>query len=161
MFHDPQFWVLVAFIIFIVIVFKPVRSMLILGLDRRIKEIKDNIQKAETIKNESQQTLSEIKKRQNNVKQEILIIKNSAKEKINLIEQHSNQKLKEQINKHNQLAKIKITQMTRDANTQVHQYIVKNAINTTIKILEKKLDKLEKQKLINQSIKELNSVLNS
>ena len=84
MFHDPQFWVLVAFIIFIVIVFKPVRSILILGLDRRIKEIKDNIQKAETIKNESQQTLSEIKKRQNNVKQEILIIKNSAKEKINL-----------------------------------------------------------------------------
>ena len=159
MFHDPQFWILVAFIIFIIAIFKPVRSMLVSVLDRKIAEIKNSINEAEKIKTESQQTLTEIKKRQNDVKNEILIIQNEGKEKINLIEKYSNEKLKEQINKRNQLAKLKIEQMTRDANIQVKQHIVQYAINTAIIILEKKLDKLEKQILIDQSIKELNSIL--
>ena len=159
MFHDPQFWVLVAFIIFIVIVFKPVRSMLILGLDKRIKEIKDNIQKAETIKNEAQQILSEIKKRQNALKQDIEFIQNEAKEKITLIEKISTKKLNEQIKKRNELVKVKIKQMVRDANIQIQKYIVQNTIAATIEILEKKLNQSEKQKLINKSIIELNSVL--
>ena len=159
MFHDPQFWILVAFIIFIIAIFKPVRSMLVSVLDRKIAEIKNSINEAEKIKTESQQTLTEIKKRQNDVKNEILIIQNEGKEKINLIEKYSNEKLKEQTNKRNQLAKLKIEQMTRDANIQVQKYIVQYAINTTIKILEKKLDKFEKQFLIDSSIKELNSIL--
>ena len=159
MFHDPQFWILVAFIIFIIAIFKPVRSMLVSVLDNKIAEIKNSINEAEKIKTESQQTLTEIKKRQNDVKNEILIIQNEGKEKINLIEKYSNEKLKEQINKRNQLGKLKIEQMTRDANIQVQKYIVQYAINTTIKILEKKLDKFEKQFLIDHSIKELNSIL--
>ena len=159
MFHDPQFWILVAFIIFIIAIFKPVRSMLVSVLDNKIVEIKNSINEAEKIKTESQQTLTEIIKRQNDVKNEILIIQNEGKEKINLIEKYSNEKLKEQINKRNQLSKLKIEQMTRDANIQVQKYIVQYAINTTIKILEKKLDKFEKQFLIDHSIKELNSIL--
>ena len=159
MFHDPQFWILVAFIIFIIAIFKPVRSMLVSVLDSKIAEINNSINEAEKIKTESQQTLTEIKKRQNDVKNEILIIQNEGKEKINLIEKYSNEKLKEQINKRNQLGKLKIEQMTRDANIQVQKYIVQYAINTTIKILEKKLDKFEKQILIDHSIKELSSIL--
>ena len=159
MFHDPQFWILVAFVIFIIAIFKPVRSMLVSVLDSKIIEIKNSINEAEKIKTESQQTLTEIKKRQNDVKNEILIIENEGKEKIKLIEKYSNEKLKEQINKRNQLAKAKIEQITRDANIQIQQHIVKYAINTTIKILEKKLDKFEKQILIDHSIKELNSIL--
>ena len=159
MFHDPQFWILVAFIIFIIAIFKPVRSMLVSVLDNKINEIKNSIDEAEKIKTESQQTLTEIKKRQNDVKNEILIIQNEGKEKINLLEKYFNEKLREQISKRNQLAKLKIEQMTRDANIQVQRYIVQYAINTTIKILEKKLDKFEKQILIDHSIKELNSIL--
>ena len=159
MLHDPQFWILVAFIIFIIAIFKPVRSMLVSVLDNKINEIKNSINEAEKIKSESQQTLIEIKKRQNDVKNEILINQNEGKEKINLIEKYSNEKLKEQINKRNQLGKLKIELMTRDANIQVQKYIVQYAINTTIKILEKKLDKFEKQFLIDHSIKELNSIL--
>ena len=159
MFDDPQFWVFVAFVIFIVAVFKPVRTMFISSMDNKINEIKDSIDQAEKIKNEAQQTLSEIKKRQNDVKQEIEVIQNEARERITFIEQLSNQKLNQQIKKRNELVKVKIDQMARDVNMQVQQYIVKNAITATIEILEKKLNQSEKQKLINQSIVELSSVL--
>ena len=159
MFDDPQFWFFVAFVIFIVAVFKPVRTMIISSMDNKINEIKDSIDQAEKIKNEAQQTLSEIKKRQNDVKQEIEVIQNEARERITFIEQFSNQKLNQQIKKRNELVKVKIDQMARDANMQVQQYIVKNAITATIEILEKKLNQSEKQKLVNQSIVELSSVL--
>ena len=159
MFSDPQFWVFVAFVIFIVAIFKPVRNILASGLDDKIYEIKKSIDQAEEIKNEAQQTLSKIQKRQNEIKQEIQVIQNEAKEKTNYLEQLSNQKLKEQIKKRNILAKVKIEQMTRDANIQVKQYLIHNSIKATVSMLEKKLDTSKKQKLINQSIIELNSVL--
>ena len=160
MFSDPQFWVFVAFIIFVIAIFKPVKKILTLNLDNKIKEIKNNINKAENIKSEAQQILSKINIRQNDLKQEIQDIQNKSKERMAFIEQQFQQKLNEQIIKRNALAKIRIEQMTRDANMQVQQYIADNTIKATIKILEKKLDQFEKQELINQSISELNSSLN-
>ena len=159
MFDDPQFWVFIAFVIFIIAVFKPVRKILISGLDNNIKKIIDSIDQAEKLKNEAQKTLNELKERQNDVKKEIQSIQNEAKERITLIEQLSKQKLNDQIKKRNELVKVKIEQMTRDANLQVQQYILQNAITATIVILEKKLNQSEQQRLIDQSIEELSSIL--
>ena len=159
MFSDPQFWVFVAFVIFVIAIFKPVQKIFTSDLDNKIKEIKDSIDKAENIKNEAQNTLSQIKKRQNDVKLEIEEIQNKAKEKLAKIEKIFSQKLSEQIKKRNELAKIKIEQIVRDTNLQIQNYIVQNAIKTTVLLLEKKLDQKEKQKLINDSVSELNIAL--
>ena len=159
MFSDPQFWVFIAFIIFIGIIFNPIRKILSTTLDSKIKNIKENINQAEKLKNDTQQTLSEIKKRQNEVKIEINNIQKEARYKISLIEDNAHTKLKEQINKRGELAKIKIKQMTRDANIDVQRYIAQTVITATIDILEKKLNEKQKQDLINQSIAELNTVL--
>ena len=159
MFNDPQFWVLIAFIIFVGIIFNPVRRILATSLDNKISEIKKSINQAEKLKNDAQQTLGEIKKRQNEVKIEIENIQKEAKNKISLIEDSFHVKLKEQIQKRNELAKIKIGQMTRDANIDIQQYVSQTAITATINILKIKLNKKEKENLINQSILELNTVL--
>lgn len=159
MFGDPQFWILISFLIFVALVFNPVRKILSKNLTEKIDEIKKNLNDAEKLKNESQKTLSEIKKRQNEVKNEIQNISNEAKEKIEILKQNAQIKLKEQINKKNELAKVKIEQMIRETQGEVQQFITTVAINTTIEIIEKKLDENEKQKLINQSIAELNTAL--
>ena len=159
MFSDPQFWVLVAFIIFIGVTIKPVRKMLSINLGDKIQEIKDSIDQAEKIKNDAQLTLSEVKKRQNEVKREIDLIEKEAKEKITMIEKSAKLKLIDQINKRNALASVKIDQMTRDANTEIQKHITQIAISATVNILEKKLNDKEKQNLINQSCNELGSTL--
>ena len=159
MFSDPQFWVFIAFIIFIGAIFNPVRKTLSTGLDSKIQEIKDSINQAEKVKNDSQITLSEIKKRQNEVKGEIDLIEQEAKEKITIIEKNAHTKLIDQINKRNALASVKIDQMTRDANTEIQKHITQIAISATLNILEKKLNDKEKQNLINQSVIELGSAL--
>ena len=58
MFSDPQFWVAVAFVAFIATIFNPVRKILTSNLDAQIKDIRNKIDEAENLKNETQTTLS-------------------------------------------------------------------------------------------------------
>ena len=159
MFTDPQFWVAVAFFIFVAAIFNPVRKMLTSNLDKQIKQIKVSIDEAENIKNEAQITLSEIKHRQSEVQKEIELIHKDVKNKIIKIEETTEQKLNNQIKKRQVLALAKIDQLTRDANHEIQQHITSTAIEATITLLQKKLDINEKENLINVSINELNSIL--
>ncbi len=159
MFSDPQFWVAVSFFVFILAIFNPVRKILVSNLDKQIKEISDNINQAENLKNEAKITLSEIKQRQSDVQKEIEELKTEAKNKILQIEEITEKKLYDQIQKRKNLAEEKINQLAREASSEIHKHIASVSIDTTIKILEKKLNEDEKQKLINSSISELNNVL--
>ena len=159
MFSDPQFWVAVSFILFIVGIFNPVRKILTSSLDGQINEIKNKIDESENIKNEAQKTLSELKKREQEVEIEIKILSDNAAIKIVELEEQSKQKLKDQIEKRKILAENKIDQLVRDANLSIKNYISSTAINTTIHILNNNLTDEKKSSLISESIKEMNSVL--
>ena len=110
-------------------------------------------------KNEAKITLSEIKQRQSDVQKEIEELKIEAKNKISQIEEIAEKKLSDQIQKRQNLAEAKINQLARDANSEIHSHITSTSIEAAIKVLEKKLNTEEKQKLINSSINELNNVL--
>ena len=159
MFSDPQFWVAVAFVAFIAAIFNPVRKILTSSLDAQIKDIKNKIDEAENLKNETQTTLSEIKKRQNDVQIEIQDIHKDAEKKVNQLEVNAEAKLKDQVAKRQILAEAKIDQLTRDANNLIQSHISSTAIAATISILQQKLDNQEQQKLIDKSIEELGSAL--
>ena len=159
MFSDPQFWVAVAFVAFIAAIFNPVRKILTSSLDAQIKDIKNKLDEAENLKNETQTTLSEIKKRQNDVQIEIQDIHKDAEKKVKQLEVNAEAKLKDQVAKRQILAEAKIDQLTRDANNLIQSHISSTAIAATISILQQKLDNQEQQKLIDKSIEELGSAL--
>ena len=159
MFSDPQFWVAVAFVAFIAAIFNPVRKILTSSLDAQIKDIKNKIDEAENLKNETQTTLSEIKKRQNDVQIEIQDIHKDAEKKVKQLEVNAEAKLKDQVAKRQILAEAKIDQLTRDANNLIQSHISSTAIAATISILQQKLNNQEQQKLIDKSIEELGSAL--
>ena len=158
MLSDPQFWVAVAFVIFIIAIFNPVRKILTSSLDGKINEIKTSIEEAENLKNDTQVTLSEIKKRQNEVELEIKEIHSNSKSKIKIIESQAQIKLSEQSSKRELLAKAKIEQMIRDANLSIQQHIAQTAIDSALIVLEKRLNEKEQQNLIDQSIKDFGVV---
>ena len=66
MFNDPQFWVFIAFVIFIVAIFNPVRKILTKSLDDQIREIKKSIEQAEQLKNDAQITQTPSKNQSKN-----------------------------------------------------------------------------------------------
>tara|TARA_B100000029_G_scaffold488128_1_gene544341 strand:- start:121 stop:606 length:486 start_codon:yes stop_codon:yes gene_type:complete len=155
MFSDPQFWVAAAFIVFVAVIFNPVRKILTSSLDKQINEIKNSLEDAENLKNEAQISLSEVKKRQNEVQSEIELINNNASKKIIQIQENLEAKLKEQIEKKQSLATLKIEQMVRDANNEIYEYISSKAIQIIKYLILNKLNDEEKQNLIYSSIKEL------
>ena len=159
MFSDPQFWVAVAFFAFIAAVFNPIRKILTTNLDAQINDIKNKIEEAENLKNETQITLSEIKKRQNDIQDEIKEIHSEAESKVKQLELLAENKLKDQIMKRQVLAETKIDQLARDANNFIQSHITSTAIAATISIIKEKLNTEEQQNLINKSIQELGSTL--
>jgi len=159
MFSDPQFWVAVAFFAFIAAVFNPIRKIMTTNLDTQIKNIKDKINEAENLKNETQIMLSEIKKRQKDVQDEIQLINEDTEKKVIQMEEVAEKKLKDQIQKKQVLAESKIDQLTRDANSVIQKHISSTAIAATISILQQKLNSKEQQKIIDKSIQELGPAL--
>ena len=159
MFSDPQFWVAVSFLLFILLIFNPVRKVLTSNLDSQIREIKEKIDEAENIKNEAQNALNELNTRKNEVQKEIQELKLSSETKILQLKELSSKKLSEQVDKRKLLAENKINQLVRDTNFTVKSYISNVSIQATIHILKNNLSKDKKLDLINESIKEIDNIL--
>ncbi len=159
MFSDPQFWVAVSFILFIAAIFNPVRKILTSSLDAQISDIKNKIDEVESIKNEAQKALDELKDREAKVEKEIENLKLESEKRIADLKNISTKKLMDQIEKRKVLAENKIDQLIRDTNNSLKNYISSVAIEATRNILLQNLSKDKKSELIEESITELNSVL--
>ena len=159
MFSDPQFWVAVSFFLFILAIFNPVRKILKSSLDSQISEIKKNIEETENLKNEAHKTLTELETRKNEVQKEIKELKISTENKISELKESYSKKLTDQIEKRKVLAESKIEQFVRETNISVKNFISNSAIEATTRILNNNLSSEKKSDLINESIKELNTVL--
>ena len=159
MFSDPQFWVAVSFFLFILAIFNPVRKILKSSLDSQISEIKKNIEETENLKNEAHKTLTELETRKNEVQKEIKDLKLSTENKISELKESYSKKLADQIEKRKVLAESKIEQFVRETNISVKNFISNSAIEATTRILNNNLSSEKKSDLINESIKELNTVL--
>ena len=159
MFADPQFWVAVSFILFIAVMFNPVRKILASSLDAQINDIKNKLDEVENLKNEAQKALDEIKDREAKVEKEIQNLKSESEKRIADLKDISSTKLTDQIEKRKILANNKIEQLVRDTNNSLKNYITSVAIETTRNVLLQNLSKEKKSALIDESFTEFNSVL--
>ena len=159
MFSDPQFWVAVSFFLFIVVIFNPVRKLLVSSLDTQIDEIKTKISESDNLKNEAERTLSELKQREIEVMKEIQVLNIDSDKKIQELKEISSKKYNDQIEKRKILAENKIDQLIRDTNLTIKTYITNTSIEITANILKRKLTIEKKSDLINKSMRELDSIL--
>ncbi len=157
MFSDPQFWVAVSFILFIAAIFNPVRKILTSSLDAQINDIKNKIDEVESLKNEAQKALDEIKEREAKVANEIQSLQSESEKRIADLKDISSSKLSDQIDKRKILAENKIEQLVRDTNNSIKNYI--SVCIDAAKNIWSNLSKDKKSALIEESITEFNSVL--
>ena len=78
---DAKFWVAVAFVIFVISVFKPVKSILIKGLDEKIGLIRNSIDEATKVREDAEKLLKEIENKEKNLNEDLIKIKNSTKKR--------------------------------------------------------------------------------
>ena len=79
MFEDPKFWLLISFVLFVILMIKPFKSMLIGGLDQKIEEIKSNINSSLKSFSDAETKLKEAEKQTADLDNKIQELLNSAK----------------------------------------------------------------------------------
>ena len=62
--ENPETWVAVAFVFFLVALFKPIKKMLTSKLDGRTETIKSELDEAQRLREEAQHTLAEYQRKQ-------------------------------------------------------------------------------------------------
>ena len=149
LFSDPKFWLLISFIGFVILMIKPFKSMMIGGLDSKIEEIKQNIDKSLESFTEAEEKLKDAEKRTldlSNKVDEIISNARSQAESIskNIIDK-TNQTVKSK--EKNSLDRIKQIEMSAiqtikfqaslELNKLIHNYFSNLSEDTKSKILHK------------------------
>lgn len=154
---DAKFWTAVAFVIFILITFKPIKSILIKNLDEKINRIKNDIDEAEKIEEDAKKLLVKIKVKEKNLENEINEINKVAKTKIEYMKKEMSEKLEMQITRRKNLSEIKIRHIEQELINQIKEKTSYFTIKTVKKVIENKIDNKIKDDLLLSSLKDLNN----
>ena len=155
MLQDPTFWVAVAFVIFLIAVFKPVKGALIGGLDAKIEEIRREVEEAEKLREEAQSLLANYQRQQRQAMQDAENIVARAKEEAGRHRAEADEAMKEMVRRQEEQAREKIAQAEAAAIQEVKSMAVDLAMAASEKLLADKLVGDEGSRLIDKSISEI------
>ena len=153
--HDPTFWVLVAFVIFVIAVYKPIRGALLGGLDSRIAEIRQEVEEAEKLREEAQSLLAKYQRQQRQALQDAENIVARARESAERHRAEAEESMKEMVRRQEEQAREKIAQAEATAIQQVRAMSVDLAMAAAEKLLVERLGGTGGSRLIDASIQDI------
>ena len=157
---DATFWVAISFFIFVGIVFYlKVPQKIGQTLDESIKKIKEEINNAEKLKDESKTLLSEYETKVSKSKEEIknLIQKAETQAENHIIK--TNEEFHIVVENRKKAAEEKIKQMKIQAIKDVKNLSIDLAISSVEKIIKNSIDKKKLDKIYISSIEETKKIL--
>ena len=149
LFSDPKIWLLSSIIVIVILMIKPFKSMLIGGLDSKIEEIKQNIDKSLESFTEAEEKLKDAEKRTldlSNKVDEIISNARSQAESIskNIIDKTSQTVKSKENNSINRIKQIELSaiqsiksQASIELNTIIRNYFSNLSDENKTKILDK------------------------
>ena len=153
--HDPAFWTALAFVIFVVVMFRPLKKALLAGLDSRIEQIRKEVEEAQRLREEAQTLLASYQRKQREAAQEAETIVKQAKEDAAIHRAEAEKALEELLKRQEALAVDKIAQAEAAAVQEVREIAVDLAIAATEKILAEKVRGDLSDRLVDKAIGEL------
>ena len=150
--QDPTFWVAVAFVVFVVLVFKPIKGALIGGLDAKIAEIRQEVEEAEKLREEAQSLLANYQRQQRQAIQDAEAIVARAKEEAERHRAEADEAMKDMVRRQEEQAREKIAQAEAAAIQEVRSMSVELAMAAAEKLLADRLAGDEGSRLIDNSI---------
>ena len=157
---DATFWVAVSFIIFIgVLIYFKVPQKVDLSLNESIKKIKEEIDNAEKLKDDSKSILSEYENKVSKSKEEIKSLIESAKNEAEKNVIKTNKEFHNIVENRKKSAEEKIRQMKAQAIKDVRNLSVEIAVRSVEKIIKNSIDKKKLEKIYISSIEETKKIL--
>lgn len=157
MFHDPTFWVAVAFVTFVICLFKPIKKAILNGLDGRTDRIRQELNEALSLKEEAQELLALYQRQQKDAeKKAIEIVENAQKEAIAVAKQAEDE-LEASLNRRIDMAMQKIAAQEAAILTSVRERAIHAIADATKQIIATQADQQTAQALIKKSLSELSN----
>jgi F-type H+-transporting ATPase subunit b len=155
MLHDPTFWVLISFLVFIALAVKPIRKTVFSALDQRAVRIKTQIEEAHDLREAAQRLLAEYQQKQRQAMQDIQQIIAHAREEAARQRTQGEKALEASLQRRERQAIDRIAQAEAQALNDVRQAAADMAIAATRHLLESALDTSKRGAMIDTAIKEL------
>ncbi len=153
--HGGEFWVLVAFILFVAFMVWKARKALVGGLDSRAARIKAEIDEAQRLREEAQALLADYQKKQREALGEAEAMVKQAGEEATRLKAKAETELAASLKRREQQALDRIAQAEAQALAEVRNLAADIAVSATQKIPTEKLDPAKAQSLIGDAIAEL------
>jgi F-type H+-transporting ATPase subunit b len=152
LFGEPEFWVLLAVVVFVVGVWKPARRAILGALDARAVRIRDELETARRLREEAQQALARYQKQQHEAAAEAEAIIAHAKEEAERIAAQAARNLEETLERRRRLAEERIAQEEAKALSEIRAITVDVAISAARQVIVAELDELRGAALIDAAI---------
>ena len=160
-FETPDFWVAVAFVLFLaMLAYYGVPGLIGKALDDRAEGIRKDIDDARKMREDAQALLTEYQRKTAEAENEAQAIVEQARREGEALKAEAERKAVETIERRVRLAEEKIARAERQALGEVRGAAVDAAVTATRKLLEGKAGGDVGQRLIDDSISDLGSKLN-
>jgi len=161
MFEDPEFWVLLAFVIFIgVLVRFGVPKMALSALDDRSARIKQALDEAQRLRSEAQAVLTQYQQKRAEAEKEAQAIIVSARVEAERLAGEAKGKVEEFVARRTKMAESKIAQAEAQALADVRAAAADAAVAAAEKILVQTTHGAAAESLIAKGISDLKAKLN-
>jgi F-type H+-transporting ATPase subunit b len=151
-FAEPEFWVLVAVLIFLGLVWKPAKRFLIGGLDARAERIRSELETARRLREEAEQALAAYRQQERQAAAEAQSIVTHAKAEAERIARQSAIDLEQTLERRRQLAAERVAQEEARALAQIRAVTVDIAIAAARRVIAAELDQARGAALIDAAI---------
>lgn len=155
-----EFWVAIAFLIFVVAVSRPVWKILSTTLDSKADAIKAELDEAQRLREEAQHTLAEYQRKQRDALAEAEAIIAEAKEEAERMQRLNEERTQATLERREQQALDMIAAAEARAIADVRALAADVAIDATRRILTDVVDGQKGDELINSAIAEVPGKLN-
>ena len=152
LFADPEFWVLIAAVIFVAAVWKPARKAVLGSLDERGARIRAELDEAQKLREEAEQLLAQYQQREREAAAEAEAIVAHAREEAERIAAQSARDLDEALVRRQRLAEERIAQAEAKALDEVRAVAVDVAIGAAREVIVSQIDEQRGAALLDAAI---------
>ncbi len=151
----PEFWVMIAFVIFVGGAFRPTYRMIAAALDDRSERIQRQIDEATRLREEAQDLLAGYQRKQADAEREAEEVLDRAREEADRLRERGAVELEQSLDRRCQQAEDRIQQAEAKAIDEVRRLAVDIAIEATRSVLVERTTGAKADALIDDAIKEL------
>ncbi|MEC9414095.1 MAG: F0F1 ATP synthase subunit B [Pseudomonadota bacterium] len=153
---NAEFFVALSFLIFVgLAIYLGLPRAVISSLDKRSKDIEDELDEARNLREEAQKILAKEKKALDKADKEIEILIKKANKQVEELTKKAEENLKQDIERKKQSAEFKIEQAKIEAINDVRRKVSDLSSQITEKYLKENLDAKASKTLIDESISEI------